>query len=332
MTMISLGDMAQTLMLRRQNAALKSEMQAASNELTTGKVADVGQALRGDFSPLAAIDASLARLGGYRAATTEAGLMAAAMQTALGNIAGLATGLASGLLTASAATQPAQVDAAGADARQRLAAALSALNTTFADRALFAGTQTDRAPLPDADTLLTAVETATTGAVSGADVEAAVTAWFADPAGFAAIYQGGPARAALPIAAGETAQIDTTATDPGLRSTLAGLVMGALLDRGALAGQPVARADLARRAGSGLIEAASARTMVAARLGSIEASIDTAATRNSAEASALELARQGLVQADPYQAAARLAATETQIQSLYSITARLSRLSLVGYI
>ncbi len=332
MTMISLGDMAQSTMLRRQNTALKADMQAAANELTTGKVADIGRAVRGDFSALAAMDASLARLGAYRGATTEAGMMAGVMQTALGTISGLATGLASGLLTAAAAAQPAQVDAAGADARQRLGSALSALNTRLADRAIFSGTQTDRTPLPDADTLLIAVETATTGAVSGADVEAAVTAWFADPAGFAALYQGGPARSAKTIAPDETATLDITATDPGLRSTLAGLVMGALLDRGALPGQPNARADLAQRAGGALIASASDRIMVAARLGSVEARIEQASTRNAAETSALQIARLGVVAADPYEAAARLEAAETQLQSLYTITARLSRLSLVDYI
>ncbi len=332
MTMISLGDMAQSMLLRRHNSALKADMQAAANELTTGKVADVGRAVRGDFAPLAAMDASLARLGAFRAATTEAGVMAGVMQTALGTISGLAGDLASGLLTAAASAQPAQVDAVGADARQRLGSAVSALNTRFADRAIFSGAQIDETPLPDTDALLTAVEAATAGSVSGADIEAAVTAWFSDPTGFAALYQGGAARAPVPIAPGEAAMLDITATEPGLRSTLAGLVMGALLDRGALSGQPTARTDLAQRAGAGLIAAASDRTMVAARLGAVEAQIEQAASRNASETSALEIARLGIVEADPYTAAARLEAAETQLQSLYTITARLSRLSLVDYI
>ncbi|MES2665729.1 MAG: flagellin [Pseudomonadota bacterium] len=332
MTMISLGDMAQSMMLRRQNATLKSAMQAAANALTTGKVADVGRAVRGDFSPLAGLDASLARLSGYRAATTEAGLLAGVMQTALGTIATLSGELASSLLTASSSAQTAQVDAVGTDARQRLDTALSALNTRFADSAVFSGVAADRAPLPDADSLLTAAEAATASAQSAADIEAAVTTWFADPAGFAATYLGGPSRSDLPIGPGETATLDITATDPALRSTLAGLVMGALLDRGALSGQPEARSDLARRAGAGLMQAASDRTLLQARLGLTEARIDQAATRNAAETSALEIARLGLVEADPYEAAARLEAAETQLQSLYTITARLSRLSLVDYI
>ena len=40
MGLVSLGDMAQSFMLRRQNVALKSDLQRLSSELTTGRVVD----------------------------------------------------------------------------------------------------------------------------------------------------------------------------------------------------------------------------------------------------------------------------------------------------
>ena len=65
---------------------------------------------------------------------------------------------------------------------------------------------------------------------------------------------------------------------------------------------------------------------------SSQAQIDAAATRNTAEASALNIARAGIVTADPYDAATRLEDLQTRLQSLYLITSRLSRLSLTEYL
>ena len=64
MSMISLGDLAQSFMLRRQNTDLKSDLQRLTTEMTTGQATDIGRHIGGDYAPLAGIDASLARLQG----------------------------------------------------------------------------------------------------------------------------------------------------------------------------------------------------------------------------------------------------------------------------
>lgn len=328
----SIGDLGQTLSMKRQNAALKLLMQDRGQEVTTGRVADAGRALRGDFAPLAAIDTSLARLEGFRAATTEASTVAGVMQTVLGTLTDLSADLASSLLTTAGSGLPQQVTALGQDARQRFETVVGALNTRFADKALFSGIETGTSPLPDASTFLTTLEGVVTGAVSAADVETALTAWFEDPAGYAAVYLGGVPRSATEIGPGEQVSIQVTALDPGIRDSLKGLAMAALLDRGVLQGQPVARSDLARLAGVSLTKSGSARTLLSAEIGIAQARIDQAATRNSAESSSLQIARTGLVAADPYEAATRLEQAETQLQALYSVTVRLSRLSLADFL
>jgi flagellar hook-associated protein 3 FlgL len=68
------------------------------------------------------------------------------------------------------------------------------------------------------------------------------------------------------------------------------------------------------------------------RVGTTQAQIVSAVTRNGAEESALEIARAGIVSADPYDAASRLEELQTRIEALYLITARVSRLSLSEYI
>jgi flagellar hook-associated protein 3 FlgL len=333
MTAVSMGDLAQSFALRRQNVSMKQSLQRLSTEVTTGVASDVAAKVSGDLGPLSGIDSSLARLKGYGAVTTETGLFAGAMQTALSTIDGVSSDLSSSLLLAASGASDARIDAAGRDAEQKLQASLSALNTRFGDRTLFAGNATDGAAVVDANTLLTALGTVVSGAVSAADVETAVTAWFASPTGYDALaYQGGDAMAPVAISPGEEAQIDVTAKDPALRDTIKGLAMAALLNRGVLAGQSQGRQDLAKRAGMRLMENQTDRTNVAARLGLTEAKIEAASTRNSSEAMSLKIARNDIVLVDPYETASKLQETQAQLEKIYAVTARMSHLSLMDYL
>jgi flagellar hook-associated protein 3 FlgL len=80
------------------------------------------------------------------------------------------------------------------------------------------------------------------------------------------------------------------------------------------------------------LQSASDRASLQGRLGLTQARIDQAQTRNTAEQSMLEIARADLVAIDPFEAATRMEAAQTQLETLYSVTARLSRLSLVDFL
>lgn len=318
--------------LARQGAGLRAELQRASTEMTTGKQADTGAAVRGDFYALGALDHTLARLRGFKAITSETALLAETMQTALGVIADGATDVGADLLRNTGLNVPAQLGAIVGDGRRQFDTAIAALNTRFAERAVFGGVVAETSPLPDAETILTALDAATAGAVTVTDVETAISDWFDDPAGYAALYAGGAARDPLPVAAGETVALDVTALDPALRDTLKGLAAVAMLDRGILAGQDEARAALAKAAGQQLISSGEARATLAARVGTAQARIEDAATRNAAEETALGIARVNLLEADPYDTAARLQDIQNRLDSLYVLTSRLSGLSLTEYL
>ncbi|NJM83931.1 MAG: flagellar biosynthesis protein FlgL, partial [Tabrizicola sp.] len=223
-------------------------------------------------------------------------------------------------------------NAAAAEARSQLGAALSALNAQAGGRFVFSGVVTDQPPLGSADDLLGALETAVTGALTANDVATAVQSWFTDPLGYGAFYQGGAGLAPLGVSPGEEVDLDATALEPAVRDTLAGLAMAALLDRGLMTGQQEMRADIAQRAGLQLHASEDSRALLAARIGTAEARIDGARTRNSAETSALEIARTDRLAVDPYEAATRLQSLQTQLESLYLITSRVSRLSLAEYL
>ncbi len=332
MTRISVGDASLTNILARQGADLRAQVQRASVEVTTGRQTDIAQALRGDVAPLLAIDASLARLAAFKTTTTDAAFQASAQQTALSGLASLAGGITTTLLGARDFPTPAQVNSVAADARARLASAIGLLNTQASGRAVFSGTATDTVPLGTPDDLLTALETAATGATTAGQVAAAVTNWFADPMGFGAFYQGGSLLSPTPIAPGEAADISTTALDPVIRDTLAGLALAAMIDRGVLAGNGDERARLAQQAGQQLLTSQDARIGLAARIGTVEAQLESARTRNAAEGTALGILRSDLGSVDPYEAATRLETARAQLESLYLVTARVSRLSLVDFL
>lgn len=331
MTRISVGDASLTNILARQGAELRGQVQRASQEVATGRHSDIGAALRGDFSPLLAIDASLARLSAYKSNTTDAAFQTAAQQGAISGLSDLASGISTTLLGARNST-PVQIATLAADAKGRLASAIGLVNTQAAGRAVFSGAATDTVPLGPVEDLLTALQTAATGATTAGQVTTAVTTWFADPLGFGAFYRGAAALTPAPIAPGETADLSTTAMDSALRDTLAGFAMAALIERGVLAGDAAERGRLAQQAGQQLVSTEDARTTLAARIGTVEAQIETARTRNAAEETSLGILRSGIGSVDPYEAGTRLEAIRTQLESLYLVTARVSRLSLAEYL
>lgn len=326
------GDLAQTFQTRQQTAMLKTAAQRLGTEMATGRPVDTAAALRGDLVPLAGIETALARLAGYGAATAEAGLFAEGMQAALERVNDGAVAVAPLLLASGSASASAMIGPAAREAAAGFEATVAALNTRLGDRSLFAGVATNGPALAPAADILAAVAAAAAGETTAAGVESAVAAWFADPAGFAALaYLGGPPRPPLALSPEDRAGLAVTALDPALRDTLAALAMGALLDRGTPALPEAERGALAQRAGERLLAGQTARAEVQAAVGTQEGRIAAAARRNAAEASALEIARANLLAVDPGDTATRLQATQTQLETLYAVTVRLSRLNLADF-
>lgn len=331
MTMVSLGDLARSLMLQRHTTASNDRLNRVTQELASGRHSDIAAANRGDLSPLAAIEGALSHINGWQVGAKSLSMQLDAMQSALGALNGIATSMADTLVAAGGATQPTQVALAAHSAGEHLEAAVGLLNARAADRSVFAGTRGDSPAMIGADELMAALLPVVSGAETAEDVQAAVQAWFDDPAGFDTLaYRGGQPQPAIAVGPGESASPSVTATDPALKSLLAGLAMSALMDRGVLNDSPAESSKLARLSGESLMSTATERTMLAARVGITQSRLTEAQTRNSAEETALGIARAGLVSSDPYASATELEAARTQLETLYALTSRLSGLSLIG--
>ena len=333
MTTLSVGDMAQLFLLKRQGALARQAITDRSTELVTGLASDKGAHVSGDFAPLASLQTSLAQMSGYSAVNMEAGGMAAAMQIALDTIDKQASSAASVLLLAGNGGAATSLGVVGGQAEDAFRTAMSALNARYGDRSLFAGQNTDNAALGSADTVLSDLTTLTAGALTVQDVTTALDSYFADGGAFdTSIYQGGPAMSALKVGPDETAQLDVRATDPALKATLKALAMGALLAHGVLGGNQTAQAQLAQVAGQGLISAQSDLAQLAAHLGTVQARIGDADTSNQAQITSLKIAQLQMISVDPYEATTLLQQAQTQLESLYTITARMAQLHLTGYL
>lgn len=333
MTAISYGDMAHSFLLRRQNVTTKTEIQALQNEVVTGQSRDITAKVRGDVVPITGLDASVSRLSGYQTLAREQLLVMGAMQTSLNTMHDLSSNLAEFLIGVSTGGSETRVAAAGATARSNLETVVSALNTRFGDRSIFAGQAAASPALAGSEDILIAAETAIAGLTSVADIETALGAWFDDPLGFqATAYQGGPPLAPLAVAAGEVADMPITALDPAIIQTLKGLTMAALLDRGVLAGNVEMRQELANRAGISLLQSNTDRAYLTGRLGAVESQVQSAAARGSAEISSLQIIRNYITLVDGYEVASRLQDTQAQLEKIYTLTARMTRLSLMDYL
>ena len=149
MSQIAMGDLAQSLLLSRRNVTLKDSIQALSDEAITGLVRDRTERIKGDYVPLAGIEATLTQLEAYRSVTVETAMLANHMQIALTSIADSASALSSSLLAAASSNSPSRINTLGYDAGQRLQSAMSALNTRMGERSLFAGQAVHTAALAD---------------------------------------------------------------------------------------------------------------------------------------------------------------------------------------
>lgn len=332
MTTVSIGDMAQVFLLRRHNATTSRELGDLTADLARGTVADPGRHLGGRISPLAVIEAELSRASAYVAVADQNATRAAAMQASLGRISDAASSNATALLRAAQSGEASGLSTVARAAMAALEDAVATLNTRVADQSLFAGMANDRAPLPDTATILASAKAAIGQPGLPADAAAALDAWLADPNGFQAqIYRGTVDTSPVPIGPSETAKLDVTAADPALRGTFRGLILGALMSDPDYAAQSNQIA-LARLAGDSLITSSSDRVSLSARIGMAEARLMAAQSRHAAEQLVLQQARSDLIAVDGYETSSRLQATEARLEMIYTLTSRLSRLSLVDYL
>jgi flagellar hook-associated protein 3 FlgL len=331
----SIGDLAQSLTLRRQSASLKSELIRLTQELSSGQVADVTRHLNGNFDQIGDIENRIALSDARGVAVNEALIHATAMQVALEHVQTQMVD-ASGVATlASDAAGGSAISAAAFSARGALDAIVSALNTEVAGRPVFAGTSLDASPIASADTLMDAVISAVSGATDALGVIAALDAFFGDSGGGfeTVIYQGGSQdMSPFRLGEGEAVRLSIRADNSVLRGALKDTVMASLVGEDTLALNGGERLALLRQASGSMRTQIDGLTNLRSDLGYAEGRIGQSASRNAAERTSLLMARGDLLSVDLFDTASKLEQVQLQLETIYTLTARTSRLNLVNFL
>jgi flagellar hook-associated protein 3 FlgL len=334
MALTTIGDLAQSFLLRQRNTDLKAQLGTLVAELSSGRTADVARHLSGSYSYLADVERNLALLEGYSSATNEARLFTDTMQDALDGFQTVSSTLGLDLMSAAQSGMPQVIANLSARATGDLGVMLSQLNTSVGGRFLFSGIDSDTPPAADAQTILTALRADLAGETTLVGIETALDTWFGPGGGYETVAYLGSTSSLAPFALGqgESVRLDLRADDAALRSLLKHTAMAALVGDATLAFPDDLRREMTSAAGKGLTFDQSGVTRIRADLGYAQSRIEESATRISAERTSFQTARTDLLAIDPYEPVTRLDDVQLQLEGLYTITARLSRLSLTNYL
>lgn len=330
MSISSFGDMASLFRARHMMGHMKQDISRLGMELAMGQKSDVASHLGGDFSPIAGIEHSLKLLGAYDESTKTAALFFGSQQQVLGDVQARSEKLSEHLISVRSMQTPLSLNSSAVEARGAFAAVVSDLNSQIAGRTLFAGAATDGPALASADTMLTDLLGALAGETTAAGVSAAIDDWFMSPGGgFETTgYLGSDTQqGAIPLSEGEVAKPVAKADHDDFRRLLSALAKSAVLAEGVLAGDAESQKALIERSSDQLLAVNDKLIMLRSAVGSVEAQIEFASTRNAAEKTALSLSRNELTNVDPHETATRFQALHGQMETLYAVTAKISNLS-----
>lgn len=331
----TIGDLAQSFALRRQGLELRQQMDRLGLELSSGRVADLGRHLSGNLLPLADIEHELVLLSGHRTAAREAATDTGIMQASLDRVQRATTDLATQAITLGPVGTTRQLSSLVVNATETLGSVIGALNSEASGRALFSGAQTDTSPLVSAETLLSDVRNTLSGSANEAEMKARLDMFFESASGGfqTLIYRGATTEVSpYQLGSGESVALDIRADDPTLRQALKQMVLIAVSNDADLPLAAAQRVALAADAGVTLLAHQDGLTEIRANLGAAESRIEQSASRIAAEISSFEIVRSELVSVDAFETAVELEQVQLQLETLYTITARASRLTLLNFL
>lgn len=337
MSLNSIGDQARAFALHVASNRLKTTLTTLTREVASGEVADLGLRLQGNTRALNEIEGRLGTTRQLQRNGAEAATQLQGVQDLFDAVRVTVGDLGIALASDPFAGAGVELGTRAAETAQTFEAVVQRLNGTNSNRYLLSGQASDVAPLSDASQILDALQGATTGLTTAGDVAQAIGDWFDAPQGGGGFldvaYHGtfGPGQR-IPVGDGVAVDITTTAASPAVRDLLKGLATAAILDRGVLSGNPAEARQLTVQAGRRMIDAETTLLGEMGRVGLGQQMIDRAQSANSAALDTLERSRNDIRRADPFETAAALTEVQAQLESLYAVTARLSKLKLVDYL
>ncbi|MHC5234147.1 flagellar hook-associated family protein [Brucella sp. LJL56] len=341
----SISTYGATSSLRAFVAKNKAEMLKAQQEATTGTVFDVGLSLGSKSGQTVSLRKEYDRLS----VLTDMNKLVQERMTATQNAAGTIIKDAQDFLGALAGANNAGADMIAKTARSMLDSVTGMLNSSFNGEYIFSGVNTDVKPVADY--------------TDGGAAQAAIRQAFQDHFGFPV---GDPQVANITademtaflegdfadqfndanwsanwsdasdnviksrISPSETADTSVSANTDGFRKTIMSAVMVA--EFGNIGLNEKAFAALTTQAVQTTAQAITDTTAQQTTLGLAQSRTEAASTRIAAQQKILNQSVLNLEEVDPYEAATRVNALKTQIETSYSLTVQLQNMSLLNYL
>jgi flagellar hook-associated protein 3 FlgL len=210
------------------------------------------------------------------------------------------------------------------DAQAGLTATFAALNTRHGERYLFAGDATNTKPFGDAETFLSDVRSMAATATDAADFAAQMDTYFNTPGGGwqSNIYSGTPT---------SSDPAGVTGTDPAITQSLWGMAVLALAGSDETLPLLNGNSDALQAATVKLADGQAALTNVRAERGIQQAQISSSVEALDVQETILTQTFNQMIARDQYEAASELTQLQTSLEASYTLTARLSNLSLLNF-
>lgn len=331
----STSDLGSNMRLSTRGIELRSALDKASMEVATGQKSDLAAATQGAVDTIFAIDK---RLGNLDVFTNSIDISNARSSIAQNSLDQVDQALGEISVDVLAALERDDLRSARIFTQQSsvlLNSVVGALNIQIGGQSLFAGAAFDSPALAPAEQIMSDVQAIFAAAPDVTTAKNDLNTYFNDPlGGFAtSTYQGSTVDAPkLSIGDGVDLNPFLRADNQALRDAVRIVATSAAIAEGAFAGDEDAQKAILTAVSQDSIVTRDEITYLRQDLGHAQSVIADTAADNAAERSALEMVRNDLTTVDPYKAATRVTELQTQLESLYLLTARLSGLSLANYL
>jgi len=173
------------------------------------------------------------------------------------------------------------------------------------------------------------------GATTQTQVEDVVDAWFNDTGGgFETLGYTGDvgSHQSRRIGSDSVSEIAIRADDPRVRSVLHGVALGVVAAEMSNVLLAKDQASLLQSAGARLLKSAEGMVELQGYLGGLQSSLEVNRSRSEAEQTAVQIAINELSTIDPFETASKLQAIQLQLETHFTVSARLSQLNFAEYI
>ncbi|MCI0754770.1 flagellar hook protein [Roseomonas vastitatis] len=340
---------------------MQSDLARLTGELSSGRKSDPARELGVGASLLYKLHADIQQGDAIANAGALAGQRLTAMQDALGSVGELMDQMSSETLQANV-LKGVSFQTIASNAREVLGSMMDLLNTSWNGQSLFAGLDSGTKPLTSAQELIgtggwvagamaalttanvgssipvgTSVDNAADESILGAFNDMFNDAGPSSPASFyGVVYKSesrtGDEASQVRIGAGETLQYDMRADNPAFRDAFHALSLLSLLDRPEASMSEEAKTVVLDRAGELMRGARSQLTIAAGILGAKQERLERVGEIQDRTVTAAVAQINDLEGVDYYTISDKISTLQIQLQATYSITAQISKLSLVNYL